>query len=407
MVLHFLAHFKVFDAVPLHEPISYSDLARKVDLVEPRLRRILQHAFTNHYFCSPKPDFVGHTSNSALVANDPLAYAWIFHNVDEVEPWYSNKAVEAFTRWGDTTDPRETGPNLAAKPGEGKTLFDLLETDEEGEWGGVNGKGWRVKRFGDSDKFMASGGALKASDLHEGLDWGALGKATVVDVSPDGSYEFVALPSFRHIVPNGYSNATKLLPQICGSVGNVSLEIASRNPNLSFIVQDKANLESQFHNNIPAHEKSRFSFQPHDIFTPQSVKGADVYFMRATLHKFPDKHAVVIIKNIVPAMQTNKSRLVTMDVVMDGGDHPTDHAGNEDAIGTASRLSQAGMGQTGAITRLNTSIDLQMMVVLNAKERTREEWTRLFRDADERFVLEACKQPLGNSACVLQWVLKE
>lgn len=202
MVLHFLAHFKVFDAVPVHEPISYSELAKKVDLVEPRLRRILQHAFTNHYFYSPRPDFVAHTSNSALVANDPLAYAWIFHNVDEVEPWYSTKAVEAFTRWGDTTDPRKTGPNLAAKPGEEKTLFDLLETDEEGEWRGVNGKGWRVKRFGDSDKFMASGGALKAADLHVGLDWGALGKATVVDVSPDALYEFVALPFFQHVIPD-------------------------------------------------------------------------------------------------------------------------------------------------------------------------------------------------------------
>lgn len=110
--------------------------------------------------------------------------------------------MEAFTRWGDTTDPRKTGPNLAAKPGEEKTLFDLLETDEEGEWRGVNGKGWRVKRFGDSDKFMASGGALKAADLHVGLDWGALGKATVVDVSPDALYEFVALPFFQHVIPD-------------------------------------------------------------------------------------------------------------------------------------------------------------------------------------------------------------
>lgn len=127
--------------------------------------------------------------------------------------------------------------------------------------------------------------------------------------------------------------------------------------------------------------------------------------MRSTLHKFSDKLALAIIKNIVPAMEVNKSLLVTMDVVMDGGD-PTDQAENKDAISTA-RKQSPGMGQTGAITRLNTSIDLQMMVVLNAKERTREEWARLLKDADERFVLTACKQPLGNSACILQWMLQE
>ena len=47
------------------------------------------------------------------------------------------------------------------------------------------------------------------------------------------------------------------------------------------------------------------------------------------------------------------------------------------------------------------------MAVLNGREHTREEWVRLFNDADERFVLVECKQPLRNSASVLQWVLRE
>lgn len=127
--------------------------------------------------------------------------------------------------------------------------------------------------------------------------------------------------------------------------------------------------------------------------------------MRATLHKFPDAIAIVIIKNITSAMEVNKSRLITQDVVMDGGD-PTDQAETKDIFGTNKKYLP-GMGQTGTITRLNTSIDLQMMTVLNGRERTREEWVRLFKDADERFVLVECKQPLGNSASVLQWVLRE
>ena len=127
--------------------------------------------------------------------------------------------------------------------------------------------------------------------------------------------------------------------------------------------------------------------------------------MRATLHKFPDANAIAIVKNIVPAMEVTKSRLITQEVIMDGGD-PTDQAVTEDMVGT-DKKQLPGMGQTGAITRLNTSIDMQMMAVLNGRERTREEWVRLFKDADERFVLVECKQPLGNSASVLHWVLRE
>ena len=46
---------------------------------------------------------------------------------------------------------------------------------------------------------------------------------------------------------------------------------------------------------------------------------------------------------------------------------------------------------------------MQMMAVLNGRERTRAERVRLFKDADERFVLVECKQPLRNSASVPHW----
>ena len=83
-----------------------------------------------------------------------------------------------------------------------------------------------------------------------------------------------------------------------------------------------------------------------------------------------------------------------------GGGDPTDQAVSKDMVST-DKKQLPGMGQTSTITRLNTSIDMQMMAVLNGRACTREEWVRLFKDADERFVLVECKQPLGNSASVL------
>ena len=85
-------------------------------------------------------------------------------------------------KWSDTGDLKKTGPNLAVKPVEEKAFFELMTLPEEGECLGVKRKDWRFQRFQDPDEFMSEGGTLKAAELHDGFEWGAPGKATVVDV---------------------------------------------------------------------------------------------------------------------------------------------------------------------------------------------------------------------------------
>lgn len=183
MVLHFLARYNIFDAVPRNEAISYADISKKVNLGEHRLRRIMSMAYTKHYFCTPKPGFVAHTSNSAVMIGDPLARAWILHNTEEVLPWYSTKVVDASLKWPDDTDPKHTGPNVNAEPGEEKLFYQIMEEDDQGEWDKVKGKGWRLARLYESDKFWGTGGAVKGMTLLRAFDWGKVGKAKVVDVS--------------------------------------------------------------------------------------------------------------------------------------------------------------------------------------------------------------------------------
>lgn len=197
MALHFIARYNIFDAVPRETAISYAELSDKVGLAEHRLRRIMSMAYTQHFFCTPEPGFVAHTSNSANAIGDPLARAWILHNAEEVQPWYAAKAVDATMKWGDTTDPNHTGPNLSARPGEEKSFIEIMEEDDKGEWSGVKGKGFRLWRLYDTDKFFGTGGAIKGTNMLRAFDWGKLGKATVVDVRPkpryDGSYTMVSL----------------------------------------------------------------------------------------------------------------------------------------------------------------------------------------------------------------------
>ena len=73
---------------------------------------------------------------------------------------------------------------------------------EEGEWLGAKRKDWRFQRLENSDKSMSEGGALKAADLHEGLDWGAHGKATIVDVGASKICRLEVLAFRQHLITN-------------------------------------------------------------------------------------------------------------------------------------------------------------------------------------------------------------
>ncbi|KAM5462222.1 putative 6-hydroxytryprostatin B O-methyltransferase [Microsporum audouinii] len=311
MALHFLAEYNVFDAVLRNGKISYSELSRKVDLGEHRLRRVLAMAYTNHYFYEPEPGFVAHTSNSAIAIGDPLARGWILYNVDEVQPWYTNKLPAATRKWGNTTDPYYTG------------------------------------------------GAIKGTNLLRAFDWKGLGKATVVDIASITGF-LASQPWYK----------------------------------------------KKFYEQLPVALYSRFRYMPHDNYSEQPIKGAEVYFLATVLHKEPDEKAITIIRRTVAAMDPKRSRILTRDIVMDGGDPPArDTVLNSKTIDNKS-VYQAGLGPTGAITRLNIGIDFQVLSVMNAFERNRAEWIDLFERADPRLKLKQCVQTVGDCASVMEWVLE-
>lgn len=165
--------------------------------------------------------------------------------------------------------------------------------------------------------------------------------------------------------------------------------------------------EKQFYEQLPAELKGRVSYMPHDKYAEQPVKGADVYFMSTVLHKEPDEQAIAILRRCVEAMDPKKSRVLTRDIVMDGGDPPPEDAViNGRAIDGKKGVHEAGLGPTGLITRLNIGVDFQVLSVMNAFERTREEWVTLFKKADSRFVLKACIQTVGSCASLMEWALE-
>lgn len=91
----------------------------------------------------------------------------------------------------------------------------------------------------------------------------------------------------------------------------------------------------------------------HDFFTPQPVKDARAYFMHAVLHDWPDDKATLLLQNTREAMKKGYSKLFVYDIVLP-------------ERGTS--ISQSTM-------------DVAMMALLSASERTKEQWERLLTGA--------------------------
>jgi O-methyltransferase domain len=171
--------------------------------------------------------------------------------------------------------------------------------------------------------------------------------------------------------------------QVGGSTGHASVAIAREFPSLKFVVQDFAKLEGPFNAAVPEHLKTRVTFQAHDFFTPQPVKGAAVYVLRFILHDWSDKYAARILDNIVPALKDG-SRVIVIEHV----------------------LPPPGVGPPH-VERMMVGADMQMMALLNAKERMADQWAELFFRVDKRFTLNGAVQPSGSAATVMDFLFKE
>lgn len=93
--------------------------------------------------------------------------------------------------------------------------------------------------------------------------------------------------------------------------------------------------------------------QAHDIFSEQPVRGARAYYMRHIYHDWPDHRCVQIMKRIAEAMTRGYSKLLIFEWI----------------------LPAKGVPLYPAL------LDINMMALLNGRERTEEDWTALLHAA--------------------------
>jgi trans-aconitate methyltransferase len=109
--------------------------------------------------------------------------------------------------------------------------------------------------------------------------------------------------SIKHLLSSFDWASVGKMVDIGGSHGTLSIEMVRNHPSIQCIVQDLPEVVAQASRSLPDDIGDKVTFMAHDFFTPQPVHSADVYFLRWILHDWPDKYAISILRNIIPALK--------------------------------------------------------------------------------------------------------
>ncbi|KAK4653881.1 hypothetical protein QC762_511060 [Podospora pseudocomata] len=172
-----------------------------------------------------------------------------------------------------------------------------------------------------------------------------------------------------------------LVVDVGGGVGGFVLQLLPIYPRLKFVVQDRPeNVERGEREIFPAKAPDalaagRVKFMPHDFFTENPVKNADVYWLRGILHDWSDDYCVSILKAVKASMGP-KSRILICDPVMNTT------FGCDEIEAAPSPLP----ANYGYHVRYCHNRDIGLMATINGIERTPSEFKALFEEAGLRLV---------------------
>lgn len=359
---------------------------------EGNVRRFIRHAMTNRIFWEVDPDTVAHTAASRVLAEDVAMDDWVGFCVEDMWPvsltplilsyfpkHYSKEFRHPPSLHPLTTNitsshlPQLTFPlpiQLTTPQAASQTIHALTTnpsaseptqtgfcaanntTDIEPMFATLGASPSRAKRFGGAMASLTSGVGYELSHLLTAYPWTSLPRtATIVDVG--------------------------------GSHGFACLELAKHHPSMRFVVQDlpKTIASAPAYAHLDDAVRDRVAFQAHDFFTPQPVRGADVYLFRWILHNHSDKYSVAMLRALIPALKKG-ARVVVNDHVLKGG------FGEE-------RLWDE---------KIIRTMDLVMLTLLNAKERDEAAFRALFGLVDSRFRFVGVRRAEGCRMGVVEAV---
>ncbi|KAF4556112.1 O-methyltransferase domain-containing protein 12 [Elsinoe fawcettii] len=233
------------------------------------------------------------------------------------------------------------------KHGEDVTAFNVAFNTRinSAMWAAEN-RQWAAAYAGYMKTFVRSG-AFNVKHLVNGYDWASLGDAKVVDVG--------------------------------GNTGAICTALARAYPRLRLTTQDLEEPINTGRSEISADIAHRVDFQVQNFLEPNKAKDVDYFVLRSILHDWPDEDAVSILKNLVPAMKTS-TKIIVMDIVANSS------------------------GQSPLQQKLSTYLDLNMMMMYGAEERTEQKWKNLVAKAGMEIVKTTT--PEGSAVSLIDVVRK-
>lgn len=283
-----LIHLGVFDNIPDNASISLGDLSQKTGVQESLLQRLLRAPILSGLIHQNGDVNLSHTRISRDYRSDgfttrfmSLLYDHGLRNVIRL-PQYLDHQRQATGKYEEPGASR--GNSLfnmttweAGVEGE-KTTFQLMEEDEA--------------KFKGFQKLLDS-----AKHLNPYV----------------GFYDFSKLASDE---PDRI-----VLCDVGGGHGHSIVEILKAHPQIKpeqCALQDTAAVveyAKTSNQQLPAGVK----FQVHDFFTPQPIKHARAYYLRAIAHDLSDINLVKVLKHIVVVMAPDSKVLISENVIPEAG----------------------------------------------------------------------------------------
>ncbi|KAJ7460725.1 S-adenosyl-L-methionine-dependent methyltransferase [Mycena latifolia] len=365
--LHVALKFNIPDILQQKPSGMHVTAISKVCGVESsKLARILRLLAAKHCFREVERDvFANNRLSVQLLASNPL-YSLGLHMTENM--------TQAATMLADTFEDAEWGASVLPThsafnkfTGQPLPMFDFWTQNPDmhshGERFGIGMIGW--------------GTAVEAEAVVSAYPW--------------------------HLLPPGAS-----VCDLGGGVGAMAIQLARTHPGLRLVLQDLPERMVQAERVVwPAEcpaalAENRIEFKAVDFFKEAPVAGCDVYYLKNILHAFQEAQCVTILRGIRTAMKPGSRVLIHEYALQTAGSRDDTNdgqlgrellpngAGSTKATATAARqlarapaplLSNYGEGRIRQYY-----LDVSLMVLTNAKERTLDEYVRLGAAAGLRFV---------------------
>lgn len=155
-----------------------------------------------------------------------------------------------------------------------------------------------------------------------------------------GSLAATAYPFDRELEKLDIKEGDVAIVDVAGGQGHIMAGVRKQNPGLKgrLVVQD---LQSVF-DAAPDGPPEGVEFMGHNIFKPQPISDAHVYYLRHVIHDWDDDSVTLILNQLTPIMKARpRTKLLLADLVL-----PTTNIGMQEAVRDFTMFRIGGLERT-------------------------------------------------------------